>query len=84
MKVKKPKISNYIDYLIETEEILNLEDKASYKGKNHNSLLGGYLIPECEPFREMFRQKLKEFQIKYYPKVNGYTVLNIILEKENK
>ncbi len=80
----KPKISHYIDYLIEKEEILHLRDKASYKGRNYTSLLGGYLIPECEPFREMFRQKLKEFQIKYYPKVNGYTVLNIILEKENK
>ena len=80
----KPKISHYIDYLIEKEEILHLRDKTSYKGRNYTSLLGGYLIPECEPFREMFRQKLKEFQIKYYPKVNGYTVLNIILEKENK
>ena len=80
----KPKISHYIDYLIEKEEILHLRDKASYKGRNYTSLLGGYLIPECKPFREMFRQKLKEFQIKYYPKYHGYKVLNIILEKENK
>ena len=80
----KHKISYYIDYLIEKEEILHLRDKASYKGRNYTSLLGGYLIPKCKPFREMFRQKLKEFQIKYYPKVNEYKVLNIILEKENK
>ena len=54
-EIKKPEISHYIDYLTEKEEILNLQDKASYKGKNYTSLLGGYLIPKCEPFREMFR-----------------------------
>ena len=81
----KPKISHYIDYLIEKEEILHFKDKASHKG----SLLRGYLKPECKPFREMFQQKLKEFKIKYYYKdtlnrFSLYKVLNIILEKENK
>ena len=80
MKIKKPKISNYIDYLIETEEILKLMDKASYKGKNHNSLLGGYLIPECKPYRELFFQQLKEFKIKYQYKGSLYRLLNIIKE----
>jgi|LUMU01.1.fsa_nt_gb hypothetical protein len=80
-EIKKPEISHYIDYLTEKEEILNLQDKASYKGRNFTSLLGGYLIPKCEPFREMFRQKLKEFQIKYQYKDTLYTLLNIIKER---
>jgi len=80
-EIKKPKISHYIDYLTEKEEILHLRDKASYKGRNYTSLLGGYTIPECKPFREMFRKKLEEFKIKYQYKDTLYTVLNIIKDR---
>lgn len=73
----------YIDYLIDIEEILKLKEKASYKGRHGNSLLGGYLVPQCKPYRELFFQKIKEFKIKYEYKESLYELLNII-KKEYK
>ena len=79
-EIKKPKISYYIDYLTEKEEILNLEDKSRYKG----SLLGGYFMPKYKPFRELHLQKLKEFKIKYQYKGSLYRLSNIIKKRVKK